>query len=300
MFRTDGQDSFFGEYLYDITVPKDHFLHRLRAEILRLAIQGSIKIGRIQALMPIILKWRVDKWWMLPIASLMLMRRRIRIDGEYKGPRDPDAAWGNRGQKKIKTTEGKWVQATYWTNLQYPLKCRWFGQVLDGWRAYMGIATSGILSGQELVATPGVPSKTRMDRGKVAVIECSQEIPCNPCETVCPVNAISVGEPLTRLPILDEEKCTGCGRCLSICPGLAIFLVDVTYSPEEASVAFPYEMLPLPNRGQRVIALGRDGRALGEARVLSVQNRRIDNRTPIITVAVPKAQAMQVRNIRCR
>ena len=57
----------------------------------------------------------------------------------------------------------------------------------------------------------GVPSEARMRRGRVACIECVQEIPCNPCEGICPVGAITVGEQITNLPHLQEQKCTGCG-----------------------------------------------------------------------------------------
>jgi ferredoxin len=161
----------------------------------------------------------------------------------------------------------------------------------------MGVATTGILDDQELAASPGVPSAERLARGKVAVIECAQEIPCDPCETACPFGAITVGQPLTRLPILHEDKCTGCGLCLPVCPGLAIFLVDMAYRDEEATVAFPYEMLPLPRRGQRVQALGRDGQPLGVATIVSVRNPKANDRTPIVTIAVPKPLAMRVRNI---
>ncbi len=162
----------------------------------------------------------------------------------------------------------------------------------------MAIETTGVLSEEELAEAPGVPSPQRMRQGRVAVIECTQEIPCNPCEDACRFGAIVIGEPLTRLPVLIEEKCTGCGLCLPVCPGLAIFLVDTTYSDTEATVAFPYEMLPLPQPGQVVQALDRSGEGVGEARVISVQAPRSFDRTPIVTVAVPKEQAMVVRNIR--
>ncbi|MCL4499409.1 MAG: 4Fe-4S binding protein [Chloroflexi bacterium] len=161
----------------------------------------------------------------------------------------------------------------------------------------MGVETTGILIDEELAAMPGVPSEARLAMGKVAVIECGQQIPCNPCEDACRFGAIVIGEPLTRPPALIEDKCTGCGLCLPVCPGLAIFLVDTTYSDTEAAVSFPYEMLPQPRRGQRVQALDRAGEVVGEARVISVQSPRRNNRTPIVTVAVPKAQAMVVRNI---
>ena len=36
----------------------------------------------------------------------------------------------------------------------------------------------------------GYPSKERLAKGPIVVIECPEEIPCNPCETICPKNVI--------------------------------------------------------------------------------------------------------------
>lgn len=36
------------------------------------------------------------------------------------------------------------------------------------------------------------------------------------CEEACPFGAIKMNE--SKLPIIDEEKCTGCGICVDICP----------------------------------------------------------------------------------
>ena len=162
----------------------------------------------------------------------------------------------------------------------------------------MGVEQTGVLSKEELTALPGVPSAERLAKGKVAVIECWQQIPCNPCEAACTKGAISIGEPLTKLPVLTEDKCDGCTLCLPSCPGLAIFMVDMSYSNTEATVSLPYELLPLPKKGDTVKALDREGKAVGEAKVVQVTNPPRFNRTPIIRIAVPKALAMDVRNIR--
>ena len=82
---------------------------------------------------------------------------------------------------------------------------------------------------EELRKVPGFPSEERMRKGPVAVIECVQEIPCNPCQAACPKKAITIGENITHLPVLDQEVCIGCGICISRCPGLAIF-VAVSYT----------------------------------------------------------------------
>lgn len=44
------------------------------------------------------------------------------------------------------------------------------------------------------------------------------------CIKVCPVNAITMGD--NGLPIIDEEKCTGCELCAKECPKFVIALTD--------------------------------------------------------------------------
>ena len=60
-----------------------------------------------------------------------------------------------------------------------------------------------------------------------AIIECYQQIPCNPCETSCPTHAITIGEDINQIPIIDFDKCTGCSICARVCPGLAISIVMI-------------------------------------------------------------------------
>jgi len=161
----------------------------------------------------------------------------------------------------------------------------------------MTLEKDGVLSSDELAKLPGLPSAERLERGAVAVIECAQQIPCNPCEEACSPGAIRVGEPITNLPVLASDKCTGCGLCIPVCPGLAIFVLDVTYSDREATVQLPYEFLPLPQKGELVTALDREGTAVCPARVVNVRNPKRFDHTAVITIAVPRDQAMNVRNI---
>ena len=107
-----------------------------------------------------------------------------------------------------------------------------------------GIVYDGVPSEEELASCPGVPSESRMRQGRVAVIECVQEIPCNPCSYSCKQGAITIGEQITNLPHLDEDKCTGCGQCVANCPGLAITIMDKSFSDKEAVIDFPFEYLP--------------------------------------------------------
>lgn len=143
---------------------------------------------------------------------------------------------------------------------------------------------------------PGYPSKDRMARGIVAVIECEQEIPCNPCETSCPQKAISVGDMITNLPVLDEDKCIGCGLCVAKCPGQAIFMLDMSAS-DKAIVGFPYEYLPLPQQGQEVDVVDRNGKILGKGKINKAQNSEALDKTCIVYVEVPKELGEEVRFI---
>lgn len=160
------------------------------------------------------------------------------------------------------------------------------------------IKDSSVLSMLELQASPGYPSEKRFRAGPVAVIECIQEIPCNPCESACRFNAILVGKPITNLPRLIEEKCRGCGECIPACPGLAIFLVNENYSPTEAAVSIPYEYLPLPETDSIVYAMDRCGEDACTARVIKVSNPRKNNGTAVVTIAVPRKFSDKVRSFR--
>ncbi len=160
-----------------------------------------------------------------------------------------------------------------------------------------GIAHDGVLSWQELEHSPGYPSRSRMLKGPVAVIECVQEIPCNPCEAACPFQAITVGEKITNVPRLNEAKCVGCGQCLTRCPGLAIFLVDMSSQDGSASLAFPYEYLPLPSVGEDVDAVDRSGCYACRGKVLSVQDPARNEGTAVIKIEIPEAYVHHVRGI---
>ena len=145
-----------------------------------------------------------------------------------------------------------------------------------------------------LKQSPGWPSDKDFEKGPVAVIECIQEIPCNPCETVCPKNCIKVGDPITNLPKF-KGNCSGCGKCVIECPGLAIFIIDKNFSEKSASIILPYELLPLPKKGDVVIALDREGNEVCEALVQRVNTSKSFNKTALITIVVPKEFIDEVR-----
>ena len=144
--------------------------------------------------------------------------------------------------------------------------------------------------------SPGYPSDSRLQQGPVAVIECAQYIPCDVCGSVCPHDAIQV-ETICALPELREDRCIGCRLCIPVCPGLAIFVVDSTYSPDEALISFPYELLPIPQKGDQVNATDRTGSSVGKCTVVDVQEHPNYDHTRIVTIAVPKRFIEQIRGI---
>jgi len=162
----------------------------------------------------------------------------------------------------------------------------------------MALLNEGYLTLEELKKSIKYPSEERMAKGPVAIAECIQEIPCNPCESACRFHAIQIGEPITNLPCIDEDKCTGCGVCIAQCSGLAIFVIDKTYAEGKGAVSFPYEYLPLPEKGQKVEAVNRKGETVCQGEVVKVMNPASFDRTPVVTVAVPVEYTEEVRSIK--
>lgn len=118
-----------------------------------------------------------------------------------------------------------------------------------------------------------------------AILECYEDIPCNPCVTSCPTGAITIGPDINRQPVLDPDKCTGCAMCVSACPGLAIMVAQL----KDGRVWFkiPYEFLPRPQKGELWDAAGRDGKVLGTARIEAVVPSP-KTKTPVVTVSTEK------------
>ena len=151
-----------------------------------------------------------------------------------------------------------------------------------------------------------MPPEERLERGACVIMECFERIPCNPCVDACPKGAIEIKGNINNLPEVDFEKCTGCGLCISSCPGLAIFVIDRNYSTrtttnhdhESGLVMFPYEFLPLPKADDIVEGLSREGKKLCDARVVRVLLTKKQDRTAIISILVPQKLVMEVRNIR--
>jgi len=130
------------------------------------------------------------------------------------------------------------------------------------------------------------------------VLRCTQEIPCNPCFSVCRKQAIRmVGDPIMGLPEFTGE-CDGCTRCVSICPGLAITLADGRKNPQNPVVTVPFEQSrALVEKGSEVLASDAMGQPLGRFPVLGVISGKRQDRTLLVRLRVPAAIAPQVAGI---
>lgn len=147
-------------------------------------------------------------------------------------------------------------------------------------------------------ARENFPSIDRINKGPVAVIECFQNIPCNPCTTSCKRNAINEMLDINDLPLLDESLCNGCTICVSKCPGMAIMVVDGSYSEDEAVFKIPYEFIPLPKAGDIVKGINRAGEYITDVKILRVTNPKSFDKTPIVNCVVNKDFLYEFRNIR--
>lgn len=144
---------------------------------------------------------------------------------------------------------------------------------------------------------PPADGYEKFTTGKRVVVECTDSIPCNPCEEACRSGAIEIGKDISKPPKLHAEKCNACGMCLTRCPGLAIFLVNMDYSATEAEVTIPYELFPVPAKGETWVALDRDGKEVAKTVITKVVSAKAFDKKSLVSFAVPKALAHTARHI---
>lgn len=159
----------------------------------------------------------------------------------------------------------------------------------------MSYQKTGVISENDLKKAKLLPSQKRFKKGPVVVVECVENIPCNPCVAACPRKAITIPEQITNIPKVDFNLCNGCSLCISKCPGLAIFVVHKNYNKKEAAISLPYEFTPRPQKGDTVKALDRYGKYVCRARVEKVLDAKTFDRCAIVTIAIPKKYYNQVR-----
>jgi NADPH-dependent 2,4-dienoyl-CoA reductase/sulfur reductase-like enzyme/Fe-S-cluster-containing hydrogenase component 2/bacterioferritin-associated ferredoxin len=138
-------------------------------------------------------------------------------------------------------------------------------------------------------------AKQSTQEGIFPVIHCKQEIPCNPCSTVCPEGCITMdGDPIKGRPLFNGT-CKGCMKCLAICPGLAITLVDYRRDAQNPVVFLPYEISNVQvQKGDTIACVDVDGNDLGLHTVLGARPTKDSNQTWIVRTRVPREIAQQV------
>lgn len=164
------------------------------------------------------------------------------------------------------------------------------------------------------------PGETRREElpekeeGLFPVFHCSQDIPCNPCISVCPVHGITTGDDIRNTPrfIGDEleAQCSGCAQCVTICPGLAVTLVDYRKDPELPTVTIAHEFAQgSVKTGDVVTVLDTVGGVLGTCEVDKVRRGAISvpgaevkpvkkkSKTYKVMLKAPKSLAKQIAGI---
>ena len=147
------------------------------------------------------------------------------------------------------------------------------------------------------VVTEDIPED---EKGVFPVLHCAQEIPCNPCTSVCPQGCITIeADDIRGLPEYVGEDCIGCEQCVAICPGLAITLVDYTDGSDYATVTVPYEFPPdTIGEGDTVTVLDTEGKVLGNVEVTRVRQPRFADRALLVRLKAPRAIAKRIAGIR--
>ena len=133
------------------------------------------------------------------------------------------------------------------------------------------------------------------EEGIFPVFYCNQEIPCNPCTSVCPSNQIETVDGLiTQLPYFKgEEECIGCGKCIAVCPGLAVVLRDYRKDKSNPLVTFPLELTAEKlEKDHKIIVVGNE-HELGEFKVYRARILKEFPKTQLITVKLPSEIAKQ-------
>ncbi len=147
-------------------------------------------------------------------------------------------------------------------------------------------------------AKPPQPIKSDIsfkEEGIYPVFYCDQEIPCNPCTSVCPQEQIeTIDNLITQLPYFKgDQDCIGCGKCVAVCPGLAVILMDYRKDKDKPLVTFPLELTNKKlEKEEKVIVVSNKGE-LGEFKVYKSRILKEFPKTQLITVQLPSEIAKQ-------
>ena len=166
---------------------------------------------------------------------------------------------------------------------------------------------AGYISLEDLRRAGNLPPDEIVEKGiPVPIFDCLENIPCTPCHDVCPTGAV-VMETMNDKPKVIWEKCTGCTLCAQACPGLAITIVYPKFGEKRLKgkrpdaeklwlVSIPYEMLPIPKKGEKVRVYDRGHRYLCDGEVYTViKSPRFG--TVLVNVLVPGECAFEAKYV---
>jgi ferredoxin len=138
--------------------------------------------------------------------------------------------------------------------------------------------------------------------GAMPVIHCTQEIPCDPCSSLCINGLIYVDtKDIRKLPKFEGDafSCGCCEECVGGCPGLAITLVDYYSDSDFPTVSIPYEIKRGGiQTGDQVTVVDTQGIELGTLVVQAVHDTPSSDRTQIIQVQAPAEYARKIAGMR--
>ncbi len=129
------------------------------------------------------------------------------------------------------------------------------------------------------------------------LIRCVEEIPCNPCIDTCPMQSIIMpDDTIVELPRFIGN-CIACARCVAVCPGLAINLVQPGYDTEKGTslLVMPYELDEKElMMGRKVVTVDMEGEIVGEGTIVAFRTSSIDEKRKLVSIEVPGGDAFKV------
>ncbi|MCG8411082.1 MAG: FAD-dependent oxidoreductase [Bacteroidales bacterium] len=157
---------------------------------------------------------------------------------------------------------------------------------------YLSISKEYIDSQQHptrVIEKPFLPTSERMNDKPFVQIDCLYGFACNPCAFACPYGAITKSSTST-VPHIDYDKCTGCMKCVSQCPGLAIF----GYNLKKDWLFLPIEYDA--NEKSEVFLVDNNGKKLGEGIIEKIIRK--DNKTHVARVKSTTLHGENLVNVR--
>jgi len=160
-------------------------------------------------------------------------------------------------------------------------------------------------TGEILKSRPGkriTETERQPGQGVLPILHCTQEIPCDPCSTLCPKHLLHIdNHDIRGIPefLGDIQSCSGCRKCLLGCPGLAITLVDYRNDQDFPTISIPFELgQDTLEVGNLVTVLSTEGLELGLAPIRNILSMRSADRTLVVQIQAPASIAQKIAGVR--